>query len=145
MIPPLGEAVSASLILARAEAGRHGHPSAATEHLLLALATIAGPELSDILGALGTSCEALRAAVRTVITPGKPSREPVQRLTPRTKVALDLAVSFADRRRAHRIGAEHLLYGLTAEREGLAAQVLLSLGITAATVDRLLPALEPAA
>lgn len=145
MNPPLAEAVSETLALAQDEATRHGHRSAGTEHVLLALATIASPEAADVFRALGTSCDAVRCATRNVIPDGHPLREQGRRLTPRAKVALDLAARCAGRFGPERTDPRHLIYGLAAEREGLAAKVLLSQGITAAAVHRLLPATELAA
>ncbi|WP_018771476.1 Clp protease N-terminal domain-containing protein [Arthrobacter sp. 162MFSha1.1] len=146
MNPPLAPAASEALALAQDEAIRHGHRSAGTEHVLFALATVAGPDMADVLGALGTSCAAVRCAVRCVIPAGRPLHDQGRRLTPRAKVALDLAVRCASRSGSQYTNPRHLIYGLAAEREGLAAQVLLSQGITAAAVNRLLlPTLELAA
>jgi hypothetical protein len=59
-------------------------------------------------------------------------------LTPRAKVALDIAIRCAGRLDATSTGTGHLLYGLAAEREGLAARVLRIHRITPTAIDGLL-------
>ena len=54
---------------------------------------------------------------------GKPT------LTPRTKHVIELAVEEARQMGHHYIGTEHLLLGLVREDEGIAAEVLRSLGV----------------
>ncbi len=51
-------------------------------------------------------------------------------LTPRAKQVVDLAYAEAKRLQNNYIGGEHLLLGLIAEGEGLAARVLTELGMT---------------
>src|SRR6266567_4186579 len=51
-------------------------------------------------------------------------------LTPRAKKVIELAVDEAHRLNHHYIGTEHLLLGLVREGEGIAADVLESLGVS---------------
>lgn len=137
-MPPFDEAASAALALAQADAGRRGHSSVGTEHLLLALADGTGSDACSILDALGTSCGAVRIAVGGLIPDHvRPSDRPLH-LTPRARVALDIAMSCAGRLGSATTTPRHLLYGLAAEREGIAAKVLLVHGATPSAVDQLL-------
>jgi ATP-dependent Clp protease ATP-binding subunit ClpA len=136
-MPPFDEAASAALALAQADAGRRGHASVGTEHLLLALTDDTGTDACSILDALGTSCTAVRTDVGELITDRHRTDRPLH-LTPRARVALDIAMRCAGRLGADATSPRHLLYGLAAEREGIAAKVLWIHGATPAAVDRFL-------
>lgn len=136
LLPPFDEAASAALALAQADAGRRGHSSVGTEHLLLALTDDTGTDACRILGALGTSCEAVRdTATGLIPVEGRAAGRDLH-LTPRARVALDIAMRCADRLGAPATSPRHLLYGLAAEREGIAAKVLWIHGATPPAVDR---------
>lgn len=60
---------------------------------------------------------------------------PVLPMTDRARRVLELAEEFASARSDAAVGAEHLLYGLAAEEDGLAAQLLKSHGVDARTID----------
>lgn len=139
-MPPFDEAASAALTLAQAEARSFGHHFVGTEHLLLALADVAsdGTEAARILTSLGTDTATVRAAVHAVVAAGDPGRDIPLHLTPRARLAVDIAARYAGRLEAAATGTGHLLYGLAAEREGLAAKVLLRHGATPAAVDKLI-------
>lgn len=141
-LPPFDTATAATLTLAQAEASRRGHPKVGTEHLLLALTDGPGGGSSSdacrILDTLGTSCAAVHAAVAAVLPAGTAGLRDGLPMTPRTKVALDIAMRSAARLGAGATSPRHLLYGLAAEREGLAARVLRQHGVDMAAVDRLL-------
>lgn len=135
-VPPFDEAATAALDLARAEAGRRGHSSIGTEHLLLALADGTGSDACAVLTALGTGCAQIRSAVGDLVPgPGPAAHRPLH-LTPRARVAIDIATRCAARLGAAATSPRHLLYGLAAEREGIAAKVLFIHGATPAAVDR---------
>ena len=69
-------------------------------------------------------------------------RLPLLELTPRAREVLHAAAREAEDRGHGYIGTEHLLLGLLAERDGIAAQVLVGLGVTDAIRDRLRDIME---
>ncbi|HJR24839.1 MAG TPA: Clp protease N-terminal domain-containing protein [Acidimicrobiales bacterium] len=60
---------------------------------------------------------------------------PMDRLTDRTRLAIDRASNEARRLQHTYVGTEHLLLGLLAVPEGLAAKVLVEAGITATSIE----------
>ena len=116
------------LVLAQEEARLLNHSFIGTEHILLGLIHedegVAAQALSD----LDISLEAVRAKVGEVIglSAGPPSGSPP--FTPRAKKVMELSLREALQLGHSYIGTEHLLLGLVREGEGVAAQVLVSLG-----------------
>ncbi len=117
------------LQLAQEEAVRLNHNYIGTEHLLLGLVREENGLASRVLRALGaTPAEVSRAVERMAPrNPRPPFGKPT--LTPRTKHVIELAVEEARKLSHPYIGTEHLLLGLIQEGEGIAAEVLRSLGI----------------
>jgi ATP-dependent Clp protease ATP-binding subunit ClpA len=113
---------------AQEEALLLSHSFIGTEHLLLGLlhdgAGVAFRALTD----LGISLEAARDEVKAIIGDSGTAPTGPLPLTPRTKRALRLAQMEAARSGVTYIGAEHVLLGLVREGDGVAAQVLISLG-----------------
>ena len=56
--------------------------------------------------------------------------------TPRVKKVLEYSVEEASKLTHHYIGTEHLLLGLLRETEGVAAQVLMNLGLSLESVRK---------
>lgn len=117
------------LQLAQEEAQRLNHNYIGTEHLLLGLVREENGVAVKVLQELGVEApQVIRAVERTVgrgerVPFGKPS------LAPRTKRVIELAVDEARLMGHHYIGTEHLLLGLVREGDGIAVNVLRSLGI----------------
>ncbi len=122
------------LVLAQEEAQRLNHNYIGTEHLLLGLVREESGVAARVLKDLGIEPKALRKAVEEMI--GRGERKVLGKigLTPRTKRVIELAVDEARRLGHHYIGTEHLLLGLAREGEGIAVDVLKSLGVN---LDRL--------
>lgn len=122
------------LALAQEEAQRLKHNYIGTEHLLLGLVREESGVAARVLKDLGVKPKALRKAVEEMI--GRGERKVLGKigLTPRTKRVIELAVDEARRLEHHYIGTEHLLLGLAREGEGIAVDVLKSLGVD---LDRL--------
>jgi len=122
------------LALAQEEAQRLNHNYIGTEHLLLGLVREENGVAARVLKGLGVEPNVLRKAVEEMI--GRGERKVLGKigLTPRTKRVIELAVDEARRLGHHYIGTEHLLLGLAREGEGIAVDVLKSLGVT---LDRL--------
>jgi len=122
------------LALAQEEALRLNHNYIGTEHLLLGLVREESCVAARVLKDLGVEPNAVRKAVEEMI--GRGERKVLGKigLTPRTKRVIELAVDEARRLGHPYIGTEHLLLGLAREGEGIAVDVLKSLGVN---LDRL--------
>ena len=117
------------LQLAQEEAQRLNHNYIGTEHLLLGLVREENGVAVKVLQELGVEgSHVVRAIERTV---GRGERMPIGKpnLAPRTKRVLELAIDEARLMGHHYIGTEHLLLGLVREGDGIAVNVLRSLGV----------------
>ena len=116
--------------LAHDEAQRLNHNYVGTEHLLLGLVREENGVAVKVLEELGVETNhVVRAVERTVGRGDRPiSGKPI--LAPRTKRVIELAVDEARLLGHHYIGTEHLLLGLVREGDGIAVNVLRSLGVS---------------
>ncbi|MHC4788560.1 MAG: Clp protease N-terminal domain-containing protein, partial [Planctomycetota bacterium] len=116
---------------ARQEAQRMGHQYIGTEHLLLGLVREGTGVAATVLQRLGVDPKRVRLEVEKIVKGGtdviSTGRE--FSLAPRAKKAFEYAFEEAKRLGQNYIGTEHLLLGLLREEEGIAAQVLLNLGV----------------
>lgn len=116
---------------ARDEALRLGHDYIGTEHLLLGLIREGEGVAVEILIALGSDLEEIRNAVEDA---GRVAGDTMTvgniPFTKRAEKILKSAYMEADRNKSDIIGTEHLLLALVKEKEGLAAQILKSFGVT---------------
>ncbi|MBM4453200.1 MAG: ATP-dependent Clp protease ATP-binding subunit [Chloroflexi bacterium] len=119
-----------ALTRAQEEAQRFGHNYIDTEHILLGLLADEEGVASKVIVNLGVAPPKVRAGVEFVVGRGERSTIGEVGLTPRAKRVIELAVDEARRLNHSYIGTEHLLLGLLREREGGAASVLESFGIT---------------
>ena len=119
-----------ALTKAQEEAQHFGHNYIDTEHILLGLIAEEESVASKVLNNLGVAANKVRAAVEFVVGRGERQTIGEVGLTPRAKKVIELAVDEARRLGHSYIGTEHLLLGLLREREGAAAGVLESFGIT---------------
>lgn len=115
--------------MAQEEARILNHGFIGTEHILLALIAEGEGVAAQALEQLDVSLERVREKVEEVI--GVSATAPVGSppFTPRAKKVLELALREALQLGHNYIGTEHLLLGLLREGEGVAAQVLVSLGV----------------
>lgn len=118
------------LRLAQEEARHLNHPAVGTEHLLLGLLREGDSVAARALASLGVNLKSVREEVRKAVRPGEGVPPGELGLTPRAKRVLELAQEEARRQGVNYVGTEHILLGLMEEGEGLAAQVLGSLGLT---------------
>jgi len=116
---------------ARLEAQRFHHDYVGTEHILLALVKEGTGVASVVLKKMGVELREIRAEIEKVVERGPEPVPSNQQLpyTPRAKRVLELALDEARTLGHHYIGTEHLLLGLLREQEGIAAQVLINLGL----------------
>ena len=117
------------LVLAQEEARLLNHRFIGTEHILLGLIHEGDGIAAQALESLGISLEAVRDRVEEAVGPAgsaAPTGSPP--FTPRAKKVLELSLREALQLGHNYIGTEHILLGLVREGEGVAAQVLVSLG-----------------
>ena len=117
------------LSLAHEEAQRFQHNYIGTEHLLLGLVREGEGVAAKVLSNLGVELNKVRSAVEAMVGRGDRIVLGQIGLTPRAQKVIELAVDEAHRLNHHYIGTEHLLLGLVREGDGIAAQVLQSLGV----------------
>ena len=115
------------LVLAQEEARLLNHNFIGTEHILLGLIHEGEGVAALALGSLGISLEAVREKVEETIGPAS-SITGSPPFTPRAKKVLELSLREALQLEHNYIGTEHMLLGLVREGEGVAVQVLVSLG-----------------
>jgi DNA-binding MarR family transcriptional regulator len=120
---------------AQAEATELGHNYLGTEHVLLGLFRSERGGAADALASLSLTHDQVRQALIAELGEAKerPRSGPMP-MTPRLKQAFREAVKEAKQRRYRHVGTEHLLLGLVDVEEGLAAQILASLGADAPKV-----------
>jgi ATP-dependent Clp protease ATP-binding subunit ClpA len=118
------------LSLAQEEAQRFNHNYIGTEHLLLGLVREGDGTGARVLQSLGVELNKVRSAVEFIVGRGDRIVLGEIGLTPRSKKVIELAVDEADRLNHNYIGTEHLLLGMIREGEGIAAGVLMSLGVS---------------
>jgi RNA polymerase sigma factor (sigma-70 family) len=117
------------IFVAQEEAAALGENLVGPEHLLLGLTRV--PEIcAKILTGMGVSLKSIRDEILRQATRGQGNMDQEMQLTPRAKVAIELAYAEAWMMNNSTLGVEHLLIGLLSEAEGLAAQVLVKLGVT---------------
>ena len=129
------------LVLAQEEARLLNHNFIGTEHILLGLIHEGEGVAAKALESLGISLEAVREKVEETIGPAGSSTTGSPPFTPRAKKVLELSLREALQLGHNYIGTEHMLLRLVREGEGVAVQVLVSLG---ADLSRVRPAGHPA-
>jgi len=117
--------------LARQEAQRLNHEYIGTEHILLGLIKEGSGVAASVLNNLDVNLKAIRLEVEKMVPGGSNMATIGQKLpyTPRAKKVLELSFEEARNLGHNYIGTEHLLLGLLRENDGVAAQVLLNLGL----------------
>ena len=116
------------VVLAQQEARLLRHNYIGTEHILLGLARESDGLAAKALDALGIGLEAVREQVVELTGRGQKSPSGHIPFTPRAKKVLELSLREALQFGHNYIGTEHILLGLIREGEGVAAQVLVTLG-----------------
>jgi len=122
------------LVLAQEEARLLNHSFIGTEHILLGLIHEGEGVAAKALEQLGISLEAVREKVEETIGASGTAPTGSPPFTPRAKKVLELSLREALQLGHNYIGTEHMLLGLVREGEGVAAQVLQSLGADLARV-----------
>ena len=110
------------------EAHRLGHGFVGTEHLLLALFDSPDGLAAQILGERRITRSMVETQVVALIKPGTASEECKLSFTPRAKAAVQNAFHEALQLGHNYVGTEHILLGLFADGDAVAAKVLVELG-----------------
>jgi hypothetical protein len=118
-----------SLVAAQEEARQLHHNFIGTEHVLLGVVTVADGLLAELFASHGLHADGVRSEMTQLV---RPSKEPIvgsPPFTPRARQSLQLAGELASNMGDERVNAAHLVLGMLAEGEGLAAQFLQAAGI----------------
>ncbi|MGB2614105.1 MAG: ATP-dependent Clp protease ATP-binding subunit [Phycisphaerae bacterium] len=118
------------MALANQEAQRFNHEYVGTEHVLLGLVKEGQGVAANVLHNLGTDLKKIRLEVEKIVKSG-PDMVTMGKLpqTPRAKKVIEFAIEEARNLGHNYVGTEHLLLGLLREHDGVAAQVLMNLGL----------------
>src|SRR5436190_538005 len=116
--------------LANQEARRFNHEYVGTEHILLGLVREGSGVAANVLKNLDIDLRKIRLEVEKIVRSG-PDMVTMGKLpqTPRAKKVIEGAIEEAKNCNQHYVGTEHLLLGLLREQEGVAAQILMNLGL----------------
>jgi ATP-dependent Clp protease ATP-binding subunit ClpC len=115
-------------VLAVEEARRFCHDYIGTEHLLLGLIREGEGVAAKTLESLGVSLEAARAKVDEVIGCGISTQSGELPRTRRFNKVLDLSLREARQIGNNFVDTEHLLLGIIREGEGVAVQIVRTMG-----------------
>jgi len=118
------------MALANQEAQRFNHEYIGTEHVLLGLVKEGSGVGATVLKNLDVDIKKLRLEVEKMVKSG-PEMVTMGKLpqTPRAKKVIEYAIEEARSLNHNYVGTEHILLGLLRETEGIAAQVLMNLGL----------------
>ena len=118
------------MALANQEAQRFNHEYIGTEHILLGLVKEGNGVGANVLRNLDVDVKKLRLEIEKLVKSG-PDMVTMGKLpqTPRTKKVIEFAIEEARSLNHNYVGTEHILLGLLRETEGIAAQVLMNLGL----------------
>jgi len=118
------------MALANQEAQRFNHEYIGTEHILLGLVKEGSGVGANVLKNLDVDLRKVRLEVEKLVHSG-PEMVTMGKLpqTPRAKKVIEYAIEEARNLNHNYVGTEHLLLGLLREHDGVAAQVLMNLGL----------------
>ena len=118
------------MALANQEAQRFNHEYIGTEHILLGLVKEGSGVGATVLKNLEVDIKKLRLEVEKLVKSG-PDMVTMGKLpqTPKAKKVIEYAIEEARALNHNYVGTEHILLGLLREAEGIAAQVLMNLGL----------------
>ena len=116
--------------LANQEAQRFNHEYVGTEHVLLGLIKEGSGVAANVLKNLNVDLRKIRLEIEKIVQSG-PDMVTMGKLpqTPRAKKVIEYSMEEARNLNHNYVGTEHLLLGLLREQEGIAAQVMINLGL----------------
>jgi ATP-dependent Clp protease ATP-binding subunit ClpC len=118
------------MALANQEAQRFNHEYIGTEHILLGLVKEGSGVGATVLKNLDVDIKKLRLEIEKHVKSG-PDMVTMGKLpqTPRAKKVIEYAIEEARSLNHNYVGTEHILLGILRESEGIAAQVLMDMGL----------------
>jgi ATP-dependent Clp protease ATP-binding subunit ClpC len=118
------------MALANQEAQRFGHEWIGTEHILLGIVKEGSGVAANVLKNLDVDIKKLRLEIEKLVKSGADTVT-MGKLpqTPKAKKVIEYAIEEARALNHNYVGTEHLLLGLLRETDGVAAQVLMNLGL----------------
>jgi ATP-dependent Clp protease ATP-binding subunit ClpC len=118
------------MALANQEAQRFNHEYIGTEHILLGLVKEGSGVAANVLKNMDVDLKKLRLGIEKLVKSG-PDMVTMGKLpqTPRAKKVIEYAIEEARSLNHNYVGTEHILLGLLRETEGIAAQVMMNLGL----------------
>ena len=130
------ERVRKVLAMAREEAARLHHEYVGTEHILLGLIREGEGVAATVLQNLSVELDEIQQKIEETVKKGRSGQTtgPDLPYTSRAKKVLELAMSEARELNHTYVGTEHILLGLLREEKGIAAQVLMQLGLSVESV-----------
>src|SRR5215813_2835014 len=118
--------------LANQEAQRFNHEYIGTEHILLGLVKEGSGVAANVLKNLDIDLRKIRLEVEKTVQTGQATEMVTMGKlpqTPRAKKVIEYSIEEARNLNHNYVGTEHLLLGLLREQDGVAAQVLMNLGV----------------
>jgi ATP-dependent Clp protease ATP-binding subunit ClpC len=120
--------------LSQEEARRLGHNFVGTEQILLGLIGEGNGVAAKVLHSLGITLKEAREEIEKIIGRGSGFVAVEIPFTPRSKRVLELSLEESRSLGRDYVGTEHLLLGLIRDGEGVAAKVLLNMGVESTEV-----------
>jgi ATP-dependent Clp protease ATP-binding subunit ClpA/predicted DNA-binding transcriptional regulator AlpA len=118
-----------AVVLAQEQARLFKHNYSGTEHLLLGVLQLRDGAAFRALDSLDVKLDAVSEQLAAMIGYGAETPSGHIPFTPRTSKVLELSLREADDLESEKIEPEHLLLALVDEGEGVAAQILMKLGL----------------
>jgi ATP-dependent Clp protease ATP-binding subunit ClpC len=122
------------VVLAHEEANGFKHDHIGTEHILLGLVRDREGIAAGALGSFDITVERVRGEIVRIVGIGQEVVAGQMPLTPHSKRVLELALREALNLGHNYIGTEHILLGLVALKDGVAARILVDIGVTPAQI-----------
>ncbi|MDD3839502.1 MAG: ATP-dependent Clp protease ATP-binding subunit [Clostridia bacterium] len=123
------ERAQKALVLSQQQAKDLGHNYVGTEHILLGLLKEGGGIAAQVLNGMGVNADKVRQELDKVIGKGDYNFDERFGYTPRSKRVLELSFREAMGLGNNYIGTEHILLGLIREGDGVAARLLINMGV----------------
>jgi ATP-dependent Clp protease ATP-binding subunit ClpC len=118
------------MYLANQEAIRFNHEYIGTEHILLGLIKEGSGVAANALKNMGIDLRKIHLEVERLILSGSDAVTMCKLpQTPRAKIVIEYSLEEARNLGHNYVGTEHLLLGLLREQQGVAAKVLMNLGL----------------